>query len=259
MRSKVETYELGSLSEPISISREKIQEAWQQLEERTKAEFSSSSSSAELEQPTPHRRRSSSSLPGWSAQQTEVRAGLEKWGKISWLPSGIVTSEYPPEDISFWVTSNHFALIDLTEGNEAPLSSPRRYIYPPQKACLETFLFGEEAKGLHFARWRDGTTPQPDFLHQLIQMIKEEVAFLKVKGLWVHCKMGIGRTGILVTALFLSERIAERQTRHDTLLGDLTELIYQLRLNRNSRYFVYNEAFFALLVRYGEFLLNQLG
>jgi protein tyrosine phosphatase len=90
----------------------------------------------------------------------------------------------------------------------------------------------------------------------LIKTIEEKFHPSKELPLWIHCRAGIGRTGTLITAFILKEKIESEEIRKENLGLFLVELIFALRKER-SQFFVETFDQFALLLSFGTHLLEK--
>lgn len=173
--------------------------------------------------------------------------------KIRWLKEGIITSGYPNQqslqEFFSWLALNQFLLVDLTTGRTF------RRTYLKGDFLISRCVIGE-AMGLHYQKWEKDAVLEPVLLHELVKHVKEMAIKLKVNGLWIHSINGTGRTGMLVSAIYLYESIKAIQP--DSLRESLVNLILNLREQQGVRNFVDKEAFFDSLVSYGEFLLKSL-
>lgn len=175
---------------------------------------------------------------------------------IEWLPQGIVTSGYPKENIAEWVAQHDFVIVDLTSLMESrPLN--RKYLSVKDQSFMRRFLTSPEgAQGIHHPTWKDGAMLTPAHLDRMVLFVKTACSS-SVQGLWVHCKEGNKRTGIFVTALYLSQQIRAGVIHESNLKERLVELIRTLRAEQKIVNFVSSENCFDSLLRYGEFLIGK--
>lgn len=106
---------------------------------------------------------------------------------------------------------------------------------------------------INYNKWPDAKAIELSDLKDLIFKIKE-----RCKGaLCVHCRAGIGRTGTLITALILEEKIKKGEIDKDNFEQELINIIVNCRKER-SESFVQTRHQFSLLRKYGNELLNSL-
>lgn len=229
----------------------KIKEAWEELERKTRLV---SQARWGTEQALRYS-RPEVNIHRWAEERAKLRIGSEDWAKVSWLQKGIITSEYPLPDFSDLLQKIQFAVVDLTRPGEMPHFTPRSY---GGLEVAQQFFYSYtqgSAKGWHCHVWDDGTVINPRVLNQMVQDLKNEVLIHKIHGLWVHCRAGVGRTGIFVSAILLKERIEKKLTTEKTLLEDVTDLVFKLRISQQLTSLVYNFDLFSGIVRYGEYLI----
>lgn len=111
----------------------------------------------------------------------------------------------------------------------------------------------KQVKRLHVTDWIDGGVISVQKLHKIIKALKEEEVDLSF---WVHCFKGIGRTGTLITAMILEERIERGEINNKNLYKELTNMVVSMRRERDGA-FVQTKEQAALLVDYGRFLLRR--
>ncbi len=109
----------------------------------------------------------------------------------------------------------------------------------------------------HFNHWIDHNAVSVETLLFLTETIEKKFHPSKKHPLWVHCRAGIGRTGTLITAFILKEKIIAKEINRENLGPALTNLIFELRKER-SPYFVESFEQFTLLLGFGETLLRSL-
>ncbi len=117
-----------------------------------------------------------------------------------------------------------------------------------------------------FPRWTDGATIELQDLDELVTSVNKTMDIRRQHfpnaRLWVNCYAGVGRTGTLITAKLLKDRIEHIRRgqlstpTEETLPRILAELILTMREERSS-WFVQTEGQMQLLYRYGHQLLNQ--
>lgn len=103
----------------------------------------------------------------------------------------------------------------------------------------------------HFDTWKDYTEGSLSTLSSLV----EKLSRIKNQAIWIHCRAGVGRTGTLITAFILKEKIDKKEISLENLDKALIDLIVQLRQERGTK-FVQIESQFELLQKYALSLLN---
>ncbi len=126
------------------------------------------------------------------------------------------------------------------------------YEYEVRKA----YSFGGSKKVRRIAyKWAGGSEPVGggalDFLLELAERFLGEG-----KNLWVSCSDGNGRSGTLITALSLKEKIDKREISAENLEDSLIDMILEFRQKR-GRTFVNSKAQFNLLLEYGRLLISR--
>lgn len=79
--------------------------------------------------------------------------------------------------------------------------------------------------------WMDFTAVNLPTLQQLVKKVKQ-LAPKDNKIVWLHCRAGIGRTGTLIAALILEEKIQSGEITKSNLEDQLVKLIVSLRKQR---------------------------
>jgi protein tyrosine phosphatase len=102
--------------------------------------------------------------------------------------------------------------------------------------------------------WENGTVISLSALDALVSKTKE-LSPDPDKATWTHCKAGVGRTGTLITAVIIKEKITDGTITHDNFRKSLLEIVFSLREKR-GHLVVQTAEQFELLFRYGMFLLN---
>lgn len=110
-------------------------------------------------------------------------------------------------------------------------------------------------KRYHYTDWKDFGAISVSSLDTLVK--EAERMRLKSKDLlWVHCRAGVGRTGTLITAIILKEKIINGEITKDNLDSSLLDLIVKLRKQRGPS-FVQEKVQLNLLYEYANFLLSN--
>jgi protein tyrosine phosphatase len=107
---------------------------------------------------------------------------------------------------------------------------------------------------LHHSTWKDFSAVTEDNLALLIEKVEKLPSNL-TDATWVHCRAGVGRTGTLITAMILKEKIKKGEVTKDNLDTVLIDIIIDLRKQRGE-HFVQQEVQLALLRQYANFLFR---
>jgi protein tyrosine phosphatase len=200
-------------------------------------------------------------------------------GQTSSKKFSFVASQLPSyyEFIPFWeemFKGRYSGIVDLTSIRDLPPGMPTYYpemreriggIDVEVRGLLDetTFVYLMKKEGdektiirYHFDKWLDGKSLTTEMLIFLIKTIEEKFHPSKELPLWIHCRAGIGRTGTLITAFILKEKIESEEIRKENLGLFLVELIFALRKER-SQFFVETFDQFALLLSFGTHLLEK--
>lgn len=185
----------------------------------------------------------------------------------------LVASQYPKDLPLFWqfVAEHKFDIIDVSASTTqyAPLRQGEECTYGGimvrlLKKCQESLCHycelysvrDEEKKTVHEARrliftgWPSHSIIELPTLHSLVTELETRYSGNAL----VHCSAGMGRTGTLITAYFLKQRILHHQIDADHLGSCLVDLLVGLRRQRGSR-FVESREQFSLLIRFGQDVL----
>lgn len=73
---------------------------------------------------------------------------------------------------------------------------------------------------------------------------------------WVHCRAGMGRTGTLIVAVILKEKIERGEITPANLRESLLKIVLGLRKHRGSA-FVQRSTQLNALVEYAQYLFTQ--
>ena len=112
----------------------------------------------------------------------------------------------------------------------------------------------KDIKRLHYTDWKDFGAVSESALHSLVKEV-ERLSPNPKNLIWVHCRAGVGRTGSLITALVLKEKIAKGIITKKNLDTSLIDIIVELRKQRGSA-FVQQQAQLDLLRKYAYFLIE---
>lgn len=128
--------------------------------------------------------------------------------------------------------------------------SDRTYTY--QMENVETGVV-KNINRFHYRDWIDFgavSLPALDLLVQEVETLSPNPKNL----LWIHCRAGVGRTGTLITALVLKEKIKSGEIKKENLDDSIQDIIIKLRKQR-SPFFVQQPEQLELLRKYANSLL----
>lgn len=112
----------------------------------------------------------------------------------------------------------------------------------------------QEVRRFHFKAWPDHGVVSVKDLSVLVDRMEGFFARMDAKRkIWVHCRAGVGRTGTLITAFYLKEKIKAGDITRDNLNGKLVDLVFTLRKQR-ANIFVQRVEQFELLLDYAQSL-----
>ena len=161
---------------------------------------------------------------------------------------------------AYWlgiIADSPVAIIDLTTQNES-----RRLYYPQpnqtvtfgsvkikhngyrERAIVYAVSCGDktiEVKRYRYNQWFDGDEPDMATLGFLTDL------FDKLPGtVWIHCIAGVGRTGTMIAACILKEKISRGEIHPDNYRNEVVQVVSSLRQDR-GRSAVNEIQFYALL------------
>ena len=130
-----------------------------------------------------------------------------------------------------------------------------------KEESLYSYEFTDKATGekkiikrFHFKTWPDQGVVSVETLSKLVNdLIKEKGT--STNPTWIHCRAGVGRTGTLITATILKEKIQKKELNLANLDTTLVNLIFALRKQRGPL-FVQTREQFELLRNYATHLLT---
>lgn len=102
---------------------------------------------------------------------------------------------------------------------------------------------------IRYNAWKDFGAVGINALKTLVDLVDEKGSK------WIHCRAGVGRTGTLIAAHYLKEKIAKGEIDASNFESSLINLIIELRKQRGQG-FVQAEEQFRLLRQYGSELLG---
>lgn len=166
---------------------------------------------------------------------------------------GGVTKYYP--DMSNPSLECESMSINLSEiAPSAQLHSPVLY-YTDTYQLINKSGQEKEIKRFHYPDWKDFSVVSLSVLQLLVQKV-EEISPDPKDVVWIHCRAGVGRTGTLITALILKEKIERGEINAENLEVCLIDILIKLRQQRGPD-FVQQKAQLDLLVQYAHSLISS--
>lgn len=162
------------------------------------------------------------------------------------------------EDLAlFWkaVFESHATIFDLTTFKDQKDGGITKY-YPTElnqsveygsfsvkltgiRGNIHTYLVENKVTGeersirrYHYAEWPDFSAISLSALDFFIDEFETLVPNPNDLA-WIHCRAGVGRTGTLIAALILKEKVLSREIRKENLDASLVNLILKLRSQRS--------------------------
>ena len=158
--------------------------------------------------------------------------------------SGEVTKYYPDELNK--TMENGFMMVTLIKKSD--------YTYIYQIKNNRTGV-NKEITRFHYVDWGDFSAVPLLALRELVQEV-ETLSSNSKDLLWIHCRAGVGRTGTLITALVLKEKIGCGEIIKENLDDSLVDIIVNLRKQRGPA-FVQKWEQLDLLRQYANFLIVE--
>lgn len=197
--------------------------------------------------------------------------------------SPVICSQAPLLDVEeeFWtlVIGQSRLIVDLTNAKDRKEQNVHEY-YPDKdigfmmgkvqvrvqhadrgkgEITYETELHGmpsKEVERLHFAQWPDFGIISVDELEELVNRISEKRATHPDEPVWIHCRAGVGRTGVVTVALAIQQYFAAGHLNAFNYQEIIDGFILTGRAQRDI-YFVQNNNQYKLLLEYAEKLLKE--
>jgi protein tyrosine phosphatase len=184
-----------------------------------------------------------------------------------------IASQAPLKDTEHlfwqWISENDYSILDLTTLEDQDVLNNPVTRYSPEN-LNETYHSGDfqikliEKEGIrrkyqlvntltshskevirhHCTEWKDYSEGSLEILKRLVEVLENNPR------MWVHCRAGIGRTGTLLTAALLKEKIQNGEITKENFDDSLVDLIASLREKRGHG-LVQTLEQFTILHQYG--------
>lgn len=188
----------------------------------------------------------------------------------------LIASQAPLEETEplfwQWIFENGYSILDLTTSEDQNSQLPKRHrvtkYYPENiNEIFQAHPFfvklienegirrkyqvvhtstneSKEVTRFHYSDWQDFGEGSFTIFNQLVEIIE------KNPKIWIHCRAGIGRTGTLIAAALLKEKIKEGKITKDNYDESLIDLIIDLRKKRGHG-FIQTYDQFHMVHQYG--------
>ena len=145
---------------------------------------------------------------------------------------------------------NHLNIELITNKDYPKIQTLKSYDYKVTNTVTKET---KQITRFHYNAWPDYGTVNLQELKEIVQFIDQ----IENRGaICIHCRAGVGRTGTVIAADILKEKIKNKEIHLDNLDTMLTAIILNLRQQRDKR-LVQTEEQFALLIEYGTMLLSD--
>lgn len=134
-------------------------------------------------------------------------------------------------------------------GKNSKPTTAKLYTYEIKDNTAKT----KTIKRIHYNNWPDQGVIAVEELDTLLKLF--DFKDFKDNKFLIHCRAGIGRTGVLITAAYIKEEISSGKIHVNNFRKKIVEIILSLRTMRNNG-FVQTKEQFILLNDYARFLLK---